>query len=379
MLSIILIALQIASCSNSPNKKVAQQPAKDTTAACLPCIKNVLNVPSLYHTVHLDGINLNIDLPYNYELESKSNTYQFKWQLCDLNIDSEDPAYDYTGFKDMLPYKHFQGFDGRLHFVKSKDSSAITTQKFKAMHQDGGLKILYTDSNSVIYIQDDIYYTLYYKYLPAHQAFAIYLNDEKTVTYAASPKQLADLAAVKLRMAKNLFVAHRNLNTFNWADYKKTLSELEYGLFDSISTQLYQHINFPAKDELFSATLEGNYQLVSMIKNPAKLASLRSSLDKIPQSSFVTTKDAFERDAVSAIAFLRGDDVKIRLAYKDQQAYILQQKGYNGYTSYFVCCFTSIKAQPVILFTGNYINSPELPNLAIAHLYLNFFKEAIRK
>jgi hypothetical protein len=378
ILSIAVIAM-LSSCSNPSPKNVEQPPAKDTTDPCIACINDVLNVTSLYHTVRLDDINLNIDLPYNYELESKSDTYQFKWQLCDLNIDSDDPGYDYTGFRAMLPYKGFQGFDGRLHFVKSKDSLAVTTEKFKTMHNDNGLKILYADPNSLIYIQDNMYYTLYFKYLKAQQAFAIYLNEEKTVTYEASPKQLTELAAVKLRMAKNLFVTHKNLDTFDWAGYKKTLSALEYGLFDSISTQLHQHINFPAKEELFSTKLDGNYQLVSMIKNPTILSSLRTSLDKIPQNNFVTTKDTFEKDAVSNIAFLRGDDDKIRLAYKDQQAYIIQHKGYNGYTSYFVCYFTAIKGQQVMLFTGNYANSPELPDLTLAHLYLNFFREGIQK
>nr|WP_315422954.1 hypothetical protein [uncultured Pedobacter sp.] len=375
----LLTALLISACGNHSNSTGTQPPAKDISAPCLSCIKDILAIPNLYHTVSLDGTRLNIDLPYNYELESKGGTYEFKWKLCDLNIDSNDPDYYYAGFKDMLPYKHFQGFDGRLHIVKSKDPNAVTTEKFKSMQKDGDVKILYSDSSSVIYIQNDMYYTLYFQYLEAQHAFAIYLNEEKTVTYEASPKQLTDLAAVKLRMAKNLFVSHKNPEAFDWAAYKKTLSLLESGLFDSISDQLYGNINFPDKEEMFSTTLEGNYQLVSMIKSPATLTSLRSSLDKIPQNSFVTTKATFDQKAVSSIAFLRGDDDKIRVAYKDSQAYILEFKGYNGYISYFVCCFTSIRAKPVLLLTGNYANTQELPNLAAARLYLNFFKEGIRK
>jgi len=375
----ITTALLISACGNHSKTVAKQTPAKDTSAPCLSCIKDVLAIPNLYHTVRLDGTDLNVDLPYNYELESKGGTYQFKWQLCDLNIDSSDPDYDYAGFRNMLPYKHFQGFDGRLHIVKSKDPNAVTVEKFKLMNKDGNIEILYSDSNSVIYIQNDMYCTLYFQYLEGQHAFAIYLNEEKTVTYEASPKQLTDLAAVKLRMAKNLFVTHKNPDAFDWAAYKKTLSLLESGLFDSISDQLYRNVNFAAEKKMFSTTLEGNFQLVSMINNPATLSSLRSSLDKIPQNSFVTTKVAFDQDAVSSIAFLRGDDDKIRIAYKDDQAYILEFKGYGGYIAYFVCCFTSIQTKPVLLLTGNDGNTQELPDMAAARLYLNFFKEGIRK
>lgn len=48
------------------------------------CVRKEKAIPNLYHTVPIDGTKLNIDQPYNYELESKGGIYEFKWPLCDL-------------------------------------------------------------------------------------------------------------------------------------------------------------------------------------------------------------------------------------------------------------------------------------------------------
>jgi hypothetical protein len=96
-------------------------------------------------------------------LREKSTVYEFYWQVGDLVINSDSANYDYVGFSDNIPYKGYTGYDGQLHFVKTSDSLAVSTEKFiQSMQEDAWTEILYTDENSVIFKTFDTFYTLYF-------------------------------------------------------------------------------------------------------------------------------------------------------------------------------------------------------------------------
>jgi hypothetical protein len=184
------------------------------------------------------------------------------------------------------------------------------------------------------------------------------------------------MSLTRLRLAKNLFQSHKNPNTFGWQEYKSTLSKLEYRLYDNIRTQLNDSIDFPANDGLYMTKLDGNYQLVSMIKNSETLASLKNSFNHIPENRFVQQDNVFDRESVENIAFLRGTGDKIKIAYKNNQGFILEkQYEYSEYRCFSVYYFTTIKSQQVLLFTGNlYNHSPDISKKSLAFLYFEFFK-----
>lgn len=317
-------------------------------------------------------------LPFNYLFDGRASTYLFQWNLCDLMIDSDSSNYSHFSFSNNIPYKGYIGFNGKVHVVKTKDSFAITTEKFRKLHKENYQHIYYFDKESVIYkIRDNRIGVLFYRYLKNKKAYFIYYKENDDLGINATEQELLDLSLNHLRMAKNMLSKEKSkpIKTQNWKTYNNSLSSLEKKVYGKIYKQIFTSIDTLEFKKVYTPKTDGNYLLVSIIKLDEKGNEMWKKINKITYKKGVDFEKEYGTKLSNQIAFLRSKGNTLKLEYSDDSSIILKKDyGSPEYIDYAVFSKTVLKNSPVLIFTGGWQNYGEVDSKEMAYFYLNLFK-----
>lgn len=320
--------------------------------------------------------NNNILLPFNYSIDESTGKYTFKWNLCDLIIDSESKDYSKLSFANNIPYKGYIGSEGKLHIIKTNNSNAITTQKFVKQHTELYKEILYSDDESIIFkTHSGAFSVLFYKYLNDKKSFSIFYKENKSVGFKATDKELLDLAISQLRVAKNLHKQSEKTDLLNWENYKKSLTILDKKVFKIIYKDIEKVIDSINTDVVYTPKIEGNWDLISITKTSDESENLWKSINNLPDNK-VDFKEIYNTKLSDQIAYLRSSNKFLQVEYKDNSTLILKKEDRYDDKKIVYAVFSKlkIKNKEIIIFTGGYQNFGQVNSKEMAYFYFNLFK-----
>lgn len=324
----------------------------------------------------IDIKNNNILLPFNYSIDESTGKYTFKWNLCDLIIDSESKDYSKLSFANNIPYKGYIGSEGKLHIVKTNNSNAITTQKFIKQHTELYKEIFYSDDESIIFkTHSGDFSVLFYKYLNDKKSFSIFYKENKSVGFKATDKELLDLAISQLRVAKNLYKQSKKTDLLNWENYKKSLTILDKKVFKIIYKDIEKVIDSINTDVVYTPKIEGNWDLISITKTSDESENLWKSINNLTDNK-VNFKEIYNTKLSDQIAYLRSSNNFLQVEYKDNSTLILKKEYKYGDKKIVYAVFSKlkIKNKEIIIFTGGYQNFGQVNSKEMAYFYFNLFK-----
>jgi len=316
-------------------------------------------------------------LPFNYKLSSyKGNvTHIFKWNLCDLIIDSSDSInYSYFGLKDNIPYDGYGGFEGNIHFVNSLNSTAITTEKFINSEKEHYDKIYYSDDESIIFKKGKGVHILQFRYLNDEKKFSIYYNENLfiEINYEYTQQERLDLAIAQLRFAKNLYKERTEPDLFHWGSYKGSLSLLHRKRFKFIHNNIVNSVDTLKIGVTFSPK-EWTKTLVSIMRLNEEGNKLWNAINTISEDRVIDFSTIYNTDISDQIAFLRVDN-SIQLEYKNGSTVILKKENDSKKYDYAVFNKQKINNKDVLMFTGGYYDYGFVNSKKMAYFYLNLFE-----
>ncbi|UUV22564.1 hypothetical protein [Paenimyroides aestuarii] len=375
----IFSLLLLFNCKNKSliENKVAEieisQPIQDTIGLDSISVvrKTQANIP-----YHLTGIDNDIALPFNYSIDYSNGTYVFKWHLCDLVIDSDSLNYSHYNFENNIPYKGYIGFEGKLHIVKTTDSSSVTTKKFIQQHTELYRKIYFSDKESIIFKSNrGAICTLYFKYSNKSSTFSIFYKENETLGFDASEQELLDLAISQLRVAKNLYNTSFNKNLLDWNHYKNGLSILDKKVYKNIHKGIINSLDTISMDEVYTPKIDGNWDLVSIIKIGNEAEKLWNAINNIDKNKKVDFQKKYDTQLSEQIAFLRSAENFVQLEYKDENTLIIKKVyDYSNKIDYVVFRKEIIKNKEILMFTGGRQNYGQINSKEMAYFYLKLFE-----
>ncbi len=304
---------------------------------------------------------LELYLPFHYSLD-QSSSYLLLWKLCDLEINSESKGYSRVLIENTIPYRGHISTSAYVHLVQNKDKTAVTTEKFMEQHKKAYRKILYSDENSLIYDTSVFekegmgrYEVLYFKYIDTLKTYLIFTSEHKAFGFSASNQELLEQAFHSLWIAKNLLNKVPLDTSASWGDYQNALSSLEKKVFTKTIQQLKAKLPDMKADSLFSAKLDGNFELVTMIKGKNKYDILKKELKKYQkgQTAQPLLELLFPEKKQQHLGLLKKEN-NWKFLYKDKNGFIIKSSyDFHGrnYHHYEVFYSTEIQSTPVLLYT----------------------------
>ncbi len=317
----------------------------------------------------------NILLPFNYSIDNSNGMYVFKWNLGDLIIDSDSTNYSHYSFENSIPYKGYIGFEGKLHFIETIDSTAITIGKFKKNHSELYKKIYFSDKESVIFkAQNGAIAVLYFKYIKSKKLFSVFFKENKGLGFKPTEKELLDLAVTQLRVAKNFYKTKGNIELKNWNNFRSSLSILDKKVFRGIYTDILKSIDTLETDKVYTPKIDGNWNLISIINVGTETNKLWNAINRIEKTKKKNFQKIYNTELSDQIAYLRSYDNFIKSEYKNDSSIILSKESrYSKLKDYAVFNKVIINNKEVIIFTGGWQNFGKVNSKEMAYFYLNLF------
>ncbi len=353
-------------------KRIEKQEEKFKIDSNFVSEKLLVNIPNC----SIKTKDRNILVPFNYSLNYSNGSYSFKWNLCNLKIDSDSTNYSYCSFEDNVPYKGYIGFEGKLHFVKTIDSTAVTLEKFKKLHSENYKQIYYSDNESIIFkTQRDAVAVLHFKYLKEEKVFSIFFKENKELGFKANEEELVDLAITQLRASKNFHSEKKVSDLQDWNNFKKSLSILNKKVFKVIYSDIVKSINTLGVDKVYTAKIDGSWNLISIINAGEETRKLWDAINKIQKIKKIDFQNIYNTKLSDQISYLRSYENFIQLEYKDDSTIILSKEyKYSKDKQYAVFGKKIVNNKEVLMFTGGRGNQGKVNSKEMAYFYLNLFK-----
>ncbi|MEP0212218.1 MAG: hypothetical protein ABJD66_03315 [Cellulophaga sp.] len=392
-LLILILSIITISCGDSNKKAPKKITQKNTTiiqqndsVIDWKEIKTKLHIKTPNYLIQID--NKKIQLPFNVSLKYSKKTYQgnytFNWKLCDLIIDSYLSNYNVYGFEDNIPYKGFFGDEGKLHIVKTNDSTAVSIEKFEKLHSENYTKIYYKDNESIIYrTNTNQIAVLYFKYNKKEKAYFIYYKENNSHGYKYNPskEELIDIAIVQLRMAKNFNKKKTETDLLNWEKYKNSLHSIDRKVFINIFKSILSSTDTIHKDTAFTPYIEGNYSLISLFNIGEEGKAIWTAINDTPKNTKINSKEPFNSSLLrqmSSVITLSNENLfeveleDFKIEFKDESTIILK-RDYETESIYKVFKKIVINKKEFLIFSPgivtNITNSREM-----AYFYMSLFK-----
>ncbi|SIS47499.1 hypothetical protein SAMN05421766_102137 [Zobellia uliginosa] len=375
---IVFITATIMGCKNNNQTKIIAEtqtsPIKIENNAIeveidTALISKKLAVDNIYNNLNLNNVEISIPFQYSIKLNKESNA--FEWDLYDLFISDNSSGYSQYELENNIPYDGNSRKEGKIHFVETHDSTAITTEKFKDLNKAAYKKIYYSDKESIIYedTRNNIA-VIRFRYLKEINSFAIYSKTNESFFSNASKADILDLSICQLRMAKNLFKGHKTNKARHWNTYKKSLSNLESKKLKNTINLLISSIDTLATNASYSFEFGGNIEVLSIMKTDSQVEELWRSIHKIPKNNFIDFHTLNSSDITDNIAFLRARENYIKTEFVDSSSVILLKKPkWPNSFDYAILKKTRINENDILLYTGGQMNYGRVNSKEIAYFY----------